>query len=719
MKLKKLVTTNFRSIAHSEVEFGEMTVLAGPQGSGKSSHLHAVCAALTGRTPHTDRRGVGLKTQIRRDQARAEVELTAEFSGVSATIKRSLTESGQQLEAPFGGKNTTARQTLLTEKLGGCDEVPDVLLDPRVSADRPADELNNILLKLLRPPLIEVPAPAKAIGIQSLASIQQVDDHIKSISEGSIRSLNAVVKNLEETIPAEPTPGELASAHQAEDDLAALDKRIQELALSAQNAQYLLDDARKHATEREQAKAIVETLPLLRAQQEALHGDAEMAQGLAVAIEHLTAQLDAAVANRRKLERAAVAQAKLPTLQKDMEKATAELQDFTSLYKAFDQDLQDAKVKCVDHGSKVLNLTNAIADLAKLSGKCPTCSRKLTDKAKAELIESLTAEKESAHADALQSEGKRQSIEGRMAEQSKRGAAARKELERLRSELATAQADAQHADLKVDSEDAIKARLSASQESVVALILKYHAEVGLDLTLRRAGDLLAGKIADAERAAKFVEAPAPDVESFELSLGEAAKESASTIDQHEAAKASAQAGRDTIRRADDYRRMANELTGHRTKREGYTMAKESLVALKNSILGGDAAKQLQAQCSLIFQEFFSQSHVILSPDGASVAPLGSQAGTPVAHLSSGQKVVFDAALRIAAAKSTGFNLLAIDDANKLAPSAREGLLRVLMASGCQVIMCTTADNVGRIPGAVVYKISNPSVWGPTKVERVA
>ena len=127
---------------------------------------------------------------------------------------------------------------------------------------------------------------------------------------------------------------------------------------------------------------------------------------------------------------------------------------------------------------------------------------------------------------------------------------------------------------------------------------------------------------------------------------------------------------------------------------------------------------MQLDCTDIFQHFFPQARVLLDPSGASVAPIGSNEGTPVAHLSSGQKVIFDMGLRIAAARATGFNVLAIDDANKLAPSAREAMLRCLQASGCQVIMCTTADRIGGIPGAVVYSLTNPGVWGPTKVVRV-
>src|SRR4029077_10883826 len=145
-------------------------------------------------------------------------------------IRRGLTPTTQTLDVPWG-KNLSGRQAILIEKLGVPDEAIEVLLDPRLFADRPLEEQRQALLKLLRPPTIDVPEAAKAIGIQSLETVQQVDDQIKSVKEGTVRSLNAVIKAFEETLPAEVTPMELADAQAAADAFAQLEARIQSLAL--------------------------------------------------------------------------------------------------------------------------------------------------------------------------------------------------------------------------------------------------------------------------------------------------------------------------------------------------------------------------------------------------------------------------------------------------------------------------------------------------------
>jgi DNA repair exonuclease SbcCD ATPase subunit len=719
MKLKRIKTHAFRSIQDSEIEFGEFTLLAGKQGAGKSSHLHSITAALTGRTPHTDRGGKGLKDSIRRDQAKAEIELVCQFAATQpdCTIRRTITEGAQTLEVPFGGKNLSARQALLTERLGGVDEVPDVLLDPRIFAERDVKEQNQCLIKILRAPVIEVPAAAKAAGIQELKTVQNVDDHIKSIKDGAVRSLNAVIDELERTCPEEPNPEELEAARKAEDAAAQLDARIQSLALEVQNAQFLLDDARRQAEEVEQARVLVAELPGLRTAQQNVQADEAKLVELDASLRVLENELKNARSRSLKMAAAKEATEKLPSLRKALEDWRAQLQLAASEYKAKQQELSDARVKASEICMRKLTLTNAIDDLTKLSGKCPTCSRKLTDKAKTELLAEMQAEYDKAKGDSLEADGNRQALETAVAAEGLKGSDARKKVDRLTKEVSDAERVSADISESGCSEEEIEAKHLPLREKFAAIKLTYLHEDDSP-TLRGELNLLASRIADAERAEKFLAAEHPDVDALEKSLLCTSRDRSEAIDQHEAAKAAAQAGREVLRRAEDFKAVSARLTTERTKRERYEMAKESLIALKDSILGGEAAKKLQFDCTAIFQEFFPQAHVILDPTGASVAPIGSSDGTPVDQLSSGQKVIFDMGLRIAAAKSTGFNLLAIDDANKLAPSAREGMRKCLMASGCQVIMCTTADKIGPIPGAVVYSVSNPGVWGPTTVERV-
>ena len=724
MRLKRLNITNFRSHQASAFEFGLFNVLAGQQGAGKTSVLDSITAVLTGRTRLTDRRGAGIRDHIRRGEARLEVELTCQFGTdqPDSLIKRTVTESGQTLEVPFGGKNLSARQALLTERMGGVDEIPDVLLDPRLFADRSPDEQKQALLKLLRPPTIEVPKAAQAVGIQSLVSVQQVDDQIKSIKEGSVRSLNAVIKNLEETMPAEPSPEELAAAHKAQADLSAVETRIAELTSGVTQAEYLLQDAQKLVSEVETARTLAAELPQLRRQYTEVHDDQEAVQKLLDHSAELNRQIQAAEKVDEAVKLAKVAEGRLPDLRTKLEEARAKLKAAVDDYKATQKETEELGKELATATVRTEALRVAIQNIESVDGVCPACSRKMTAKAKAETLATLNAEWETAKATWKDLASKAEANDKKRSEQSAHGAGAKASVDVLAKELSETEHAAGVADIPDQNVDSLRNSFAGTAEAITTYLQKYEgAESATDLIkqLRTLGENTATSIADAERAEKMINSPLPVLSDLEHSLqakqDELALLSGGNLDT---AKEAAAAARDTSHRATESNRIKTELTRHRTQRESYLAAVESLVALKDSILGGESARRMQLDCTDIFQHFFPQARVLLDPSGASVAPIGSNEGTPVAHLSSGQKVIFDMGLRIAAARATGFNVLAIDDANKLAPSAREAMLRCLQASGCQVIMCTTADRIGGIPGAVVYSLTNPGVWGPTKVVRV-
>jgi DNA repair exonuclease SbcCD ATPase subunit len=678
------------------MEFGPFTLLAGAQGTGKSSHLHALCAVLTGRTPHTDRRGAGIRDQIRRDQAKAEIELTCQFDGspTDTIVKRIITETSQSLEVPWG-KNLTSRQAILTERMGGVDEVPDVLLDPRLFADRSPDEQRQALLKLLRPPAIEVPQAARAVGIQSLASIQQVDDQIKSLKEGTVRSLNAVIKNLEETIPAETTESEMVEALKGEQGLRGLENQIQSLALEVQHAEHLLEDARKHSQEVEQAKVLVANLPALRLKQDNLSRDETLLTNLFLQHGGYEKDLQYAKERREKVVAAHDAQERIPGLRKAHEEARTQLQNCSERYRRLAAESQDQKAKADALAASIESLRVSIENLKTIEDKCPTCSRKLTQKAKTELVVALAGQKTEQEPRWKDQVQRAEQVAVEAKEEFSKGISARAEVDRLMQEVSTTEQLSREIYAAIHPEEDIASKLSEIKADISKLAAKYQAPVGQDVgrSIRDEIKRTTSEIAEAERAEKLVNAPQPDPMAFEMKVASLKDVLSQKREMLPVSQEAAAAARDTLRRAEDYKAMSARLNTER-------------------------AKKLQDDTTAIFQRFFPQAHVILDPSGASIAPLASNDGTPVAHLSSGQKVIFDMGLRIAAARVTGFNLLAMDDANKLAPRAREEMLKCLMASGCQVIMCTTADAVGKIPGAVVYSVSSPGVWGPTKVERV-
>ena len=98
------------------------------------------------------------------------------------------------------------------------------------------------------------------------------------------------------------------------------------------------------------------------------------------------------------------------------------------------------------------------------------------------------------------------------------------------------------------------------------------------------------------------------------------------------------------------------------------------------------------------------------------------------QLSGGQKVIMDAALRVAAAKQSGLQMLAVDDMNKVGEKMRQHLAHALGESGCQVFTCTTTEvkpqapegrkfsNNPDQPGVKVWWLSQENPDAPSKVE---
>ena len=515
MKLHRLTITNFRSHESSAFEFGEFNVLAGQQGAGKTSVLDSICAALTGRTRLTDRRGAGIKEHIRRGEARLEVELTCQFgTDQPATIKRVVTESGQQLEVPFGGKNLSAKQALLTERMGGVDEIPDVLLDPRLFADRSPDEQKQALLKLLRPPTIEVPKAAQAVGIQQLASVQQVDDQIKSIKEGSIRSLNAVIKNLEESCPAEPMPDEIKAAVRAQDDLRTIETRIQALALDISHAEHLLADARQQAVEYAEATVLAEQLPSLRSQREEIVADESKLRDFIARSKSLQDGIVVAESNGQKIADAQAAEARLPGLRTELESARSELKAAADKYNEIKRQGDEHHIKVSESFALLESVRSTISNLSTMEGQCPTCARKLTPKAKAEMLEILKGEWERRQEVSANLASAADGFKKSLADQTTVGLTAKKRVDELAAAIARDEYTAKDADLKAGDPETLKLEFVETANLICAMLEKYEgAQSAQDLAseLRRLGDVLAGKIADAKRAEKLAHSPAPNV----------------------------------------------------------------------------------------------------------------------------------------------------------------------------------------------------------------
>jgi hypothetical protein len=160
-----------------------------------------------------------------------------------------------------------------------------------------------------------------------------------------------------------------------------------------------------------------------------------------------------------------------------------------------------------------------------------------------------------------------------------------------------------------------------------------------------------------------------------------------------------------------------QVDGKRQAIELQQAAVAALVALKQDILkrGGD---EFLSEMKAILDKF-GMANVEFTP-----APYSLRvSGVTARRLSSGQKLVFDAALRIAAAKATGFKLFAVDDSNRLDDPNRSAIQKMLGASGCQVIVCRTIDKppapemIAKLPADCgLFWMESGSITGPTSVQ---
>ncbi len=93
MRIRKLDLRDFRSHERESLDIGDsLTVIAGPNGSGKTNFLEALHFGLTGRSCRTamDRQ------VIRWDASTAFVEVAWEHEGISHSLKTALDRSGEK-----------------------------------------------------------------------------------------------------------------------------------------------------------------------------------------------------------------------------------------------------------------------------------------------------------------------------------------------------------------------------------------------------------------------------------------------------------------------------------------------------------------------------------------------------------------------------------------------------------------------------------------------
>ena len=161
-----------------------------------------------------------------------------------------------------------------------------------------------------------------------------------------------------------------------------------------------------------------------------------------------------------------------------------------------------------------------------------------------------------------------------------------------------------------------------------------------------------------------------------------------------------------------------EVTTKQTQASDLLAAVEELTTLKTKLLEDGSSKFVEIMKGVLSE--FGFADVTYSSE-----PFGFYSeGLLPDQMSGGQRVVFEAALRLAAAKSSGLNIVALDDANKMNESARNKLAKIMGDSGVQVIICSTTESEpkapkgGFPPNMKVFWCENPSIVGPTNVREV-
>jgi DNA repair exonuclease SbcCD ATPase subunit len=179
----------------------------------------------------------------------------------------------------------------------------------------------------------------------------------------------------------------------------------------------------------------------------------------------------------------------------------------------------------------------------------------------------------------------------------------------------------------------------------------------------------------------------------------------------------------TARQAEEAKRQDEKVKGELAKLtrrlEVFSAAAEALVKAREECLAAEVKPFLETMLPVLEAFGLGGLELVEEPFGLRVS------GVLGSHLSSGQKVIFDGAFRMAVARKVNFPVCAMDDSNKLPDAVSRKLFGMICQSGIQVIICkTTADYPGpevakKMTGPVAgYWFVNPELYGPTEVKRI-
>ena len=116
MRASRLKLKNWRAIKEADLKLDKINVFSGPGGSGKSSILNALEAAMIGTCDWTDNRGSGLPDNIYEGETSASITLSVEEIGdIMRNIRKGSTSKLQV--ADYEGP-PSKQQKILLEAIG-------------------------------------------------------------------------------------------------------------------------------------------------------------------------------------------------------------------------------------------------------------------------------------------------------------------------------------------------------------------------------------------------------------------------------------------------------------------------------------------------------------------------------------------------------------------------------------------------------------------------
>ncbi len=152
MKIDSLNLDSFRNHHHTGMTFDHLNIILGRNGSGKSSIVYALEAALTGRCAATDKGGRGLDDLVAVGEKAARIQLTATVGdGLTAedlSVERTISAKGSSLQVGEWTGGVRDQQQALMDALGADADLVSCLLNVSSFTTLTAKEQREMLVKI-------------------------------------------------------------------------------------------------------------------------------------------------------------------------------------------------------------------------------------------------------------------------------------------------------------------------------------------------------------------------------------------------------------------------------------------------------------------------------------------------------------------------------------------------------------------------------------------